>query len=402
MRILITTERQGAGGGIETYLRAVSPCLVAAGHEVGWLFGMPAAMTEPCLNGAHEKAWQLSSVSAGNLPEGIEAWEPDIVYAHGLHDPNWDAALARRYPTAYFMHGYSGACISGRKCHSGPQLEVCTRTLGPACLALYLPLGCGGKNPLRMISMYLVERNRQLNLRRFPAVLAASRYMAQECSRQGVSSERTHHLPLFPTDQLPDQQAPEPRALTNRILLVARLTDVKGTGYAVGAVAAASRLLGRELTLAVAGDGPGGQIIVEQARREKVAVELLGRLNADRRNQQMRNADVLLVPSVWPEPFGLVGIEAGCVGLPAAAFNVGGISDWLVPGVSGEMVPGDRSTADDLGQAIARAVRSETHWQTLRIGAWQTAKKFDVASHVIRLLEILQQTASKKGSAGAD
>jgi glycosyltransferase involved in cell wall biosynthesis len=46
-----------------------------------------------------------------------------------------------------------------------------------------------------------------------------------------------------------------------------------------------------------------------------------------------------MVPSVWPEPMGLAGIEAMRFGLPVVAFDAGGISDWLTDGENGFLVP---------------------------------------------------------------
>ena len=107
----------------------------------------------------------------------------------------------------------------------------------------------------------------------------------------------------------------------------------------------------------------------------------------------MREADVLAVPSVWPEPFGLVGIEAGCVGLPAAAFDVGGVRDWVRPGESGELAPGDPPTADGLVQAIVRALADPAHLNRLRVGAWEVVRGFGRERHVEGLQRILEAAA---------
>src|SRR5262249_13522358 len=107
----------------------------------------------------------------------------------------------------------------------------------------------------------------------------------------------------------------------------------------------------------------------------------------------MAGVDLLVVPSVWPEPFGLVGIEAGCVGLPAVGFAVGGIPDWLLPGVSGESAPGEKPDAGQLADALVRALVDDEHLQRLRVGAWETARRFTREAHRDRLTPILEAAA---------
>ena len=55
----------------------------------------------------------------------------------------------------------------------------------------------------------------------------------------------------------------------------------------------------------------------------------------------MAASDLLVVPSVWPEPFGSVGPAAAQHGIPAAAFAVGGIPQWLHEGVNGHLADGN-------------------------------------------------------------
>jgi len=104
----------------------------------------------------------------------------------------------------------------------------------------------------------------------------------------------------------------------------------------------------------------------------------------------------LIVPSVWPEPFGLVGIEAGCVGLPAVGYGVGGIPDWLKPGISGELASGDTPNPDELADAVVRAIGDESHWQKLRVGAWEMAQQFPRQRHLDQLEKILIAATQQK------
>jgi glycosyltransferase involved in cell wall biosynthesis len=222
--------------------------------------------------------------------------------------------------------------------------------------------------------------------------------MAAEFSRHGVSPEQLHVVPLPVTGVAPDCEAPAGRAYSGMILMVGRLTRLKGADHLIRAVPAAARVLGWPLTIGIAGDGHGPELaaLEQLARRTGVDVVFHAWLDVDRRTECMRLADLLAVPSVWPEPFGLVGIEAGCVGLPAVAYDVGGISDWLVPGRSGELAPGDPPTIGGLADAIVRALRDPARHASLRRGAWEVASQFTMTAHMNRLESLLLSVANRR------
>ena len=88
------------------------------------------------------------------------------------------------------------------------------------------------------------------------------------------------------------------------------------------------------------------------------------------------------MPSVWPEPFGLVGPEAGAAGLPAVAFSVGGIPEWLKDGVNGILAKGNPPRATGLATAIVQVFADPTRYLELRRGAFSVAReRFSRESH---------------------
>jgi glycosyltransferase involved in cell wall biosynthesis len=244
-----------------------------------------------------------------------------------------------------------------------------------------------------MLRQYGRQRRRQALLDKFAGVLVASGHMRDEYLRHGVAPERLHVVPLFPPGQQPDGQPPTPRPRNGHVLMVGRLTELKGGELLVESMSHARAGLSHPLTLTVAGDGPRCAAMEALARRRGVSARFYGWVSAPQRTRLMREADVLAMPSVWPEPFGLVGIEAGCVGLPAVGFAVGGIPEWLIAGVSGELAPGDRPRPRDLADALVRALVDEAHWHRLRRGAWETAHTFSIEAHLKRLIPLLAWAA---------
>jgi glycosyltransferase involved in cell wall biosynthesis len=106
----------------------------------------------------------------------------------------------------------------------------------------------------------------------------------------------------------------------------------------------------------------------------------------------MKNSDLLVVPSLWPEPFGSIGAEAGHHGLPAAAFAVGGIPQWLADGISGHLAPGDPPTPAGLARAITQCLEDPNHYAALREGAVRTAATFSMERHLPELIRVLDRS----------
>lgn len=395
MRLLIATRYATTVGGVETYVKAVLPQLVDRADAVALLTGGGGA--DPGADGlpAGGVDWLRD---AGSTAETVVAaaarWQPDVVYTHGLGVPSLDAALAERFPTVAFVHNYDATCATGTKRHGAPQVTPCGRPLGIGCLALWGPRRCGGHSPRTMLRMYGDARGRQSALRRCEAVVVASRHMATEMIRNGLPSSRVHHVPLFPAVSTPDATPPVARSASGRVLFVGRLTMLKGWRHLLDAVPLAAKGLDRPLTLIVVGDGPDRAAFEAECLRRGMPTEFRGWLTGAPLVSELRTADVLVVPSLWPEPFGLVGIEAACVGTPAVGYDVGGIPEWLVPGVTGELATGPSPEPAAFAAALVRTMAQPDRWQRLRVGAWQSARQFSLDAHIARLVPILVSAAS--------
>src|ERR1700723_4774205 len=89
-------------------------------------------------------------------------------------------------------------------------------------------------------------------------------------------------------------------------------------------------------------------------------VEFIGEINEREKTQFLGEAAALLFPVDWPEPFGLVMIEAMASGTPVLAFRCGSIPEIIEDGVTGKIVRSEEEAIAALPAILAydrRAVR---------------------------------------------
>lgn len=390
MRILIANTHRSLIGGVEQYLRVLLPALAERGHQLAVLCEQPHDVQAARIDSDLDlRMWCTRGIGEEAALRAVAEWKPDVVYAHVVESAPLEAALVGAYPTVFYAHNHYGTCISGLKRHSFPCVMPCNRELGPACLALYLPRRCGGTNPGTMWRLYQRQRELKARLGLFRSVLVASDSMYREYRQNGVSEDRLHWLPLPSTDIVPLAAPPAPRIPQGRILFLGRLTEFKGADFLIRAVPETSAKLRRAVTLTVAGDGPERSRLEQLAAKLGIQAEFTGWLHTAQKKDVIGRSDLLAVPSLWAEPFGLVGLEAGALGVPAAGYRIGGIPDWLIPGTTGELAPGDPPTVTGLADAIVRALSDPDHYARLCRGAWDMAQQFPLSRHIERLEGLL-------------
>src|SRR5712672_1532610 len=79
-------------------------------------------------------------------------------------------------------------------------------------------------------------------------------------------------------------------------------------------------------------------------------VQLIGEVNDETKRQFLAGAAALLFPIDWPEPFGLVMIEAMACGTPVIAFKSGSVPEVIDDGITGFVVDGETEAI----QAVSR------------------------------------------------
>lgn len=406
MRIAIVNSTAQRAGGIETYLDALIPALGAHRHNVHYLHervaeGLPAMSS---LDGVPTTCVDEAGVK-GALAD-LAAWAPEVLFVQAMESPVLERRLLGLAPAVFFAHDYSGTCISGSKTFRYPVIQPCDRRFGPMCLLQFYPRRCGGLNPLTMATRYRRAAVRLAALRRYRRIVTFSEHMRSEYRRHGFSDDSVRKLP--PVDTLDTDDTPgteTPRAGTARpprqgfhLVYVGRIDLLKGCRVLLEALPLVRERLDGSLRLTVAGIGTDFdrcQAVAANVggRLAATTIEFVGWASRERCQALLRDADVLVMPSLWPEPFGLAGLEAVHHGVPVAAFAVGGIREWLEHGKTGVLAPADPPSAAGLAQAIVECLTSSAIRQSVAEHARGGHNRHAIGEHVDALVPVLAAAA---------
>ncbi len=415
MRLLFVIDTWGLIGGTERHAAVVVPALLERGLDVRVLcredhapgFADVEVCAMPELAGA-----RLGRAARRALEARLRALAPDVVFHSALRNVDAAEALVEGAPVVRYVHDHTLFCPGLNKVREDGA--TCREPLGWPCLRTYfLEGGCicfkraGHARRLADPLRELVAKWREIDVaRRAARLLTNSAYMRDELLLAGFAPERTavlHYFttsntPLQPPAPLPPETAAFVAAGNGAPLVVtpARLTlPDKGVDYLLSALARVRR----PFRAVIAGSGPAEAWLREKARAEGLdgRVHFSGWTAAGAIETLYARADLVVCPSVWDEPFGLVGIEAMAHAKPVVAFRVGGIPEWLDDGASGLAVA--RKDTAAMAAAIERLLDDPALARRMgEQGRRRVAERFPRERHVERLEAALRDAA---GSAAA-
>lgn len=309
------TDRAATSGGREAYIESFSDRAVAE----GW----PSCTVRASGDSAVE---EIRSDSA--------FWPPDVFF---LHDPKlWP--LARRLsdiaPCVGWEHSYTSVCPGGMSWYpaSGNRCDLHT---GPCCVSNAYRQRCAPRHPGRLARALRASASARLSERHLAAIFVGSTAMEERLIAAGFPAPKVTAVPYFQRWS-PDVAAQGSRSLAGTelddrpvVLCLSRLHEAKGVHVLIRAMGH----LETPCQLVIAGVGPPDYVAALRSEAERVegdGVTVRFILDHGRDVDSLyRAATVVAVPSLWPEPFGLVGPEAMMFERPIVAFEGGGTSEWM-------------------------------------------------------------------------
>lgn len=357
MKILFVTDfYHPYSGGVEIHVRAIAAELAGRGHRVAVAtLPAPPGERERMTDGAvsvftiHHSAERFGArfehgdrpwappfpdpVAVRDLRAVVSRFGPDVIHGHDWLARSVLPALAgRRIPLVTSLHYYTRTCAKktlwrdGAVC-AGPRLRDCLRCAGRH----YGP----ARGAVVTLGLRVGARLEDRRTDRWISVSAATA-AGNGVTDMGNATVIPNPIPTAVHDagtgsdlsigKLPDRPF---------ILFVGDIREEKG----VTVLAEAMELLRADH------DDDTPLVVVGQRMSEAIALPPgtleLGRLDHSEVQRLWQRATLGVVPSLWPEPFGLVAVEAMAAGCPLVASDVGGLSEVLSGGAGTLVPPGD-------------------------------------------------------------
>jgi len=167
--------------------------------------------------------------------------------------------------------------------------------------------------------------------------------------------------------------------------IVGRVKRVKGHEVLLRAMRRVRQML-PEAYLLVVGTGPDLESTEALARRLDLSDRVRFAGHRDDIPDVLAAVDVVAMPSVWEEAFGLASLEAIAAGRPVVAFDTGGLRLTVLDGKTGLVVP--KGDEVGLASALSAILTDSALAERLGAGARLHAQKFAVDRYVRTLTDM--------------
>jgi glycosyltransferase involved in cell wall biosynthesis len=291
----------------------------------------------------------------------LQLFKPDIVHMHNVSKASpFILLLTRQYPSILTIHDH--LVFDPTRFTDIPKLLPYKKELSNYFI---------DTPSLR----YYLEKIRFLFLRKFyksvDLVLACSDFYCI-CAKQSKLFNRVitlHNGITLPKEKLVYNW--------NNLLFVGRIEEAKGVHILLKAL---PKILkeNKKLHLKIVGSGSQINYIKNLAKELGVAnfVKFSGHLSSKQIMNLNSRATIIIVPSLWPEPFGIVGLEAMGFGKPVIGTRVGGIPEWLENGKAGYLV--DPGNSNQISDKVIQLISDRKKYLRMSKNARIKAEQFSI------------------------
>ena len=327
-----------------------------------------------------ETIWSESSRK--RLSNVLREWHPDLAHFHNtfpLISPSaYSACRDFGVPVVQTLHNYRLLCPAATLFRDGHTCEECVAQ----SLWMSVRYGCYRHSrpaTATVAAMLAIHRRKNTWLTMVDCFIALTEFSRNKFIDAGFPEQK---LAVKPNFLLPDPG--ERSGAGGYALFLGRLSPEKG----LNTLLSAWEKLSRQHTLRILGNGPlQAELQRLVSANELSNVQMFGAMPHDEAIKVIREARVLILPSVWYECFPMTLVESFACGVPVIASRLGAMAEIVDDGRTGlHFTAGD---ADDL------AAKVEWAWnhpeEMARMGCAARAEyeaKYTAERNYAKLLEI--------------
>lgn len=335
--------------------------------------------------GLEKRGHQIILRDEQNLHLGSFASETfDLISLHNVFDPDLYEKLVSIAPTIHYVHDHRTYSVGSSRYHFRSN-EICTAPLGLTHNLSYAYLEkCASRNLLKLITETFRKKRLLKIHNQLKKVIANSNYVKDQLVKNGVNKDLIEVV--YPSRA---EYRVEGQVTTDKpvVLFAGRLFVEKGAEYAIRAM----QKVGNAYLwiLGTGWDESRLKTMVKELNLE-TKVKFLGWLDKKEIGKIYEAATVGVVPSIWPEPFGLSGTNFMSLGKPVVGFDSGGIKEWLTDGETGFLVK--RLDVQSLASSINTLLEDDTLRK--KMGARAKAvfeEKFSLNVHLDKMEQIFSE-----------
>jgi len=329
MKILQVHNEYQHFGGEEVVVAAENSLLCEYGHETRqWIVKNSELQNTSTLTKAKVALQSIWSHNAyRRINRQLLDFQPDVVHVHNtipLISPSiYAACKSEGIPVVHTLHNYKLICPGAYLYRGRKTCEDCIGKFVPYLGILH---GCYRSSRAQTaisVAGLATHRLRGTYRNDVDIYIALSRFARQKFIEGGLPAEKIAVKPNFVSSEI------KPGKHTGGYaLFVGKLVQYKG----IETLLQAWHLLDETIPLKIVGQGPLEILLKSNL---PPGVEYLGQLPREKVLSLMQEANLVVFPSEWYEPFGIVMIEAFATGLPVIATRLGSAAEIVRDGTSG-------------------------------------------------------------------
>lgn len=345
-------------GGTEQSIKLLAEGLASKGHEIYVLTGDKQESEHEIINGVNiirldlmnknkskvqkvvRKVCELNNlVIKRKVNKIIEKIRPEVIHTNNLFYISpiiWKIANERKIKVVHTLRDYWGLC---------PKTSLLDKNA----------IICKKRNVICDLHTNNYKRfSKNVNI-----VTAPSNFTLDIYNKEGIFTNIPNIMIPNAIDIDIDKQLKiikkkkEINDIKIQFLYIGSLHQHKGIEYLIKTFKTISN---DSIELKICGDGPLKEF-VQRSCKEDSRISYLGTVFSTEKDRILTESDVMIIPSIWYEPFGRVVIEAYKYSLPVIACEIGGIKELLNEEYSIAIKP---NSEDELRFAIERLSNRET------------------------------------------